>query len=94
MYSSEDVTVSFRIVLPMISDVIDMFGTDVRFSDKDETGVTVTTTTNERAMEQFALNFAPDVMVLRPERLRKKVLEKLKKAVETYDGRIKDESGV
>jgi hypothetical protein len=36
-----------------------MFGTDVRFSDKDETGVTVTATTNERAMEQFAMNFAP-----------------------------------
>lgn len=85
MYSSEDVTVSFRIVLPMISDVIDMFGTDVRFSDKDEKGVTVTTTTNERAMEQFALNFAPDVMVLRPERLRKKIVEKLKNAVKAYE---------
>ena len=66
-------------------DVIDMFGTDVRFSDKDETGVTVTATTNERAMEQFALNFAPDVMTLRPERLRKNIVEKLKKAVEAYE---------
>ena len=36
-------------------------------------------------MEQFALNFAPDVMVLRPEGLRKKVVEKLKKAVEAYE---------
>ena len=69
----------------MISNVIDMFGTDVRFSDKDENGVTVTTTTNERAMEQFALNYAPDVMVLRPESLRKKVVEKLRKAVEAYE---------
>ena len=85
MYSSDDVMVSFRVVLPMIGDVIDMFGTDVRFSDKDETGVTVSTTTNERAMEQFALNFAPDVMVLRPERLRKKIVEKLKNAVEAYE---------
>ena len=63
----------------MISDVIDMFGTDVRFSDKDETGVTVTTTTNERAMEQFALNYAPDVMVLKPENLRQRIIEQLKK---------------
>ncbi len=85
MYSSDDVQVAFRVVLPMISDVIDMFGTGVRFSDKDENGVTVTTTTNERAMEQFALNFAPDVMVLRPERLRKKIVEKLKGAVEAYE---------
>lgn len=58
----------------MISNVIDMFGTDVRFSDKDETRVTGTTTTNERTMEQFVLNFAPDVMILRPERLRKKIM--------------------
>ena len=84
MYSSEDVQVTFRVVLPMISDVIDLFGTGVRFSDKDETGVTVTTTTNERAVEQFALNYAPDVMVLRPERLRKKIVEKLKMAVKAY----------
>ena len=85
MYSSEDVQVSFRVVLPMISDVIDMFGTSVRFSDKDETGVTVTTTTNERAMEQFALNYALDVIVFKPEGLRKKILKNLKKAVEVYD---------
>ena len=87
MYSSEDVQVTFRVVLPMISDVIDLFGTGVRFSDKDETGVTVTTTTNERAVEQFALNYAPDVMVLRPERLRKKIVEKLKMAVKAYGER-------
>ena len=86
MYSSDDAQVSFRITLPMIGDVIDMFGTDVRFSDKDETGVTVSTTTNERAMEQFALNFAPDVIILRPERLRKKVVEHLKNAVKAYEG--------
>ena len=84
MYSSEDVQVTFRVVLPMISDVIDLFGTGVRFSDKDETGVTVTTTTNERAVEQFALNYAPDVMILRPEGLRKKIVEKLKMAVKAY----------
>ena len=84
MFSSEDAQVTFRVVLPMISDVIDLFGTDVRFSDKDETGVTVTTTTNERAVEQFALNYAPDVMILRPERLRQKIVEKLKGAVEAY----------
>ena len=88
MYSSDDVTVTFRVVLPMISDVIDLFGTGVRFSDKDETGVTVTTTTNERAMEQFAINYAPDVMVLRPEGLRQKIVEKLKSAVEKYEKKL------
>ena len=68
---------------------LDMFGTGVRFSDKDETGVSVSVTANERAVEQFALNFAPDVMILRPERLRNKVAEQLKKAAEAYGIMIK-----
>ena len=34
------------------------------------------------AMEQFALNFAPDVTVLEPQRLREKVKSALEKALE------------
>ena len=33
------------------------------------------------AMEQFALNFAPDVTVLEPQRLREKVQERFGKGV-------------
>lgn len=35
--------------------------------------------------EQFALNFAPDVTVLEPQRLREKVKNALKKALEKYN---------
>ncbi len=85
MYSSEDVRVSFRITLPMISDIIDTFGTDVTFADKDDSGVTVTTITNERAMLQFAKNFAPDVEIIKPEFLRDKVRNELRTALECYE---------
>ena len=37
------------------------------------------------AMEQFALNFAPDVTVLEPQRLREKVKSALEKALEKYN---------
>ena len=37
------------------------------------------------AMEQFALNFAPDVTVLEPQRLREKVKSALEKALEKYE---------
>ena len=84
MYSSENVHVKFRIVKPMITDVVDMFGKEVIFSDEDETHVTVAVKTNERAMEQFAKNFAPDVEVLQPESLRQRVKEELERAVEVY----------
>lgn len=84
MYFGENVHVKFRIVKPMITDVIDMFGKDVIFSDEDETHVTVSTKINERAMEQFARNFAPDVEVLQPESMREKLREELERAAEVY----------
>lgn len=37
------------------------------------------------AMEQFALNFAQDVTVPEPQRLREKVKNALKKALEKYE---------
>ena len=55
------------------------------FSDEDDAGVTVTAFTNEMAMEQFALNFAPDVTVLESQRLREKVKSALEKALEKYN---------
>ena len=38
-----------------------------------------------KTMEQFALNFAPDVTVLEPQRLREKVKSALEKALEKYE---------
>ena len=85
MYASDNVRAVFRVVKAMVSDVIDLFGTEVTFSDEDDAGVTVTAFTNEMAMEQFALNFAPDVTVLEPQRLREKVKSALEKALEKYE---------
>ena len=85
MYSSENSMVRFRIVKGMISDIIDMFGMDVHFSDETEEYVTVTARVNEMAMKQFAKSYAPDVIVLEPERLRKAVREELKIAAEQYE---------
>ncbi len=84
MYSSADNTVKFRIVKPMISDIIDMFGNDVRFYDETEDTVCVKADVNESAMVQFAKSYAPDVVILEPERLREQVKQELLKGVETY----------
>ena len=85
MYASGSVRAVFRVTRAMVSDVIDLFGTEVTFSDEDDAGVTVTAFTNEMAMEQFAMNFAPDVTVLEPQRLREKVKSALEKALEKYE---------
>ena len=84
MYSSTNENVIFRIVKPMISDVIDIFGGDVRFTEETDTHVTVITKVNLRAMFQFAKNFAPDVEVIKPESLRNEIKEELVRALGVY----------
>ena len=84
MFSSENVRAKFRIVKHMISDVIDMFGKEVRFSDETDGTVTVTATVNEMSMLQFARSFAPDVVLLEPEFLAKKVKDTAERTVEVY----------
>lgn len=84
MFSSGNVKAKFRIVKPMISDVIDMFGKEVRFSDETDDTVTVTATVNEMSMLQFARSFAPDVVLLEPEFLAKKVKDTAERTVEVY----------
>ena len=68
----------------MISDVIDIFGKDVKFFDETQTHVTVSANVNEMAMIQFEKNHAPGVVVLEPKELADKVKLKLEKALETY----------
>lgn len=85
MYSSENAFVKFRIVKAMISDVIDLFGKDVTFSEETDTYVSVSVYVNERAAEQFGKNYAPDVVILQPKRLRDRLRDDLKKAWEAYE---------
>ena len=85
MYSSENAFVKFRIVKAMVSDVIDLFGKDVKFSEETDTHVSVSVHVNERAAEQFAKNYAPDVVILQPKRLREKLKNNLKKSWEAYE---------
>ena len=87
MYSGENVHVKFKINKPMISDVIDMFGKEVRFSEETENSVIVSAYTNEMAMEHFAKSFAPDVFVLEPQDLADKVMADMKKVLEFYENR-------
>ena len=84
MYASGTTRVRFRIVKPMISDVLNMFGTDVSFVNETATHVDVTARVNEDAMFHFAKNFAPDVLVLSPASLVKRLKEDAEKVMEAY----------
>ena len=84
MYSGDDRRVKLRINREMISDVIDLFGTDVIFTDEDDVGVTVSVCANERAAEQFAKNFAPDVILVEPKDMAEKLRADFERTVERY----------
>lgn len=84
MYSADNVRVKFRVCRAMVSNVIDLFGTDVRFSDEDEGHVTVSAFTNGMAAEQFAKNYGPDVVILEPQSLREKVKDTLEQSLKYY----------
>ncbi len=84
MFSSKTVRVKFQITKPMISDVIDMFGNDVRFTDETDSFVTVTANANEMSMLRFAKSFVPDVVVLEPKQLRDKVKNDPERSLKKY----------
>ena len=65
--------------------MIDLFGKDITFSEETDTHVAVRVHVSERAAEQFAKNYAPDVVVLQPKRLRYKLRDELKRSWEVYE---------
>lgn len=84
MFSSENERVLFRIRKSMISDVVDLFGTGVYFTDETEDEVTVSICVDHRSMKQFAMSYAPDVVVLQPQSLADEVREALQSALKRY----------
>lgn len=84
MYSGGKVRTKFRITKSLISDVIDLFGKGIRFSDETQHHVVVTANVNEKAMKQFAHSYAPEVLILEPKRLADSVLADLRILVSEY----------
>ncbi len=85
MFSSPDCRVKMRVEKNMLSDVIDLFGRNVTFSDETDGTVTVSVNANEMSVERFAQNFAPQAVILEPKELAEKVKEGLIEAVKAYE---------
>ena len=84
MFSSDDVRAVFRIEKALLSDVIDLFGKNVTFSDETVTHVTVTANVNEMSMEQFAKSFSSKVTILKPATLAARIQTDLENALAHY----------
>ena len=85
MFTGESAAVTFRAKKYLVSEIIDWFGKEVRFSDETEDEVTVRVTVNLEAMRKWALQYAVHVKVLGPEKLVDVVKEDIKKAREQYE---------
>ena len=87
MFAGKNVRAVFRITKDSLSDVIDVFGKDIKLSDETDTHITVTVVVNELAMEQFAKSYTPWIEVIEPDGLRKKMIENLSAGLEIYQER-------
>lgn len=74
MYASDNIRVTLRITKPMIGEVIDTFGKNVTFENERHGNVEVTFTNNKMAIEEFVKRYIPDVVVLKPEKLRDNII--------------------
>ena len=84
MFSGASEQVTFRMKKHILNDVIDWFGTDVRFSDESDDEVTARVEVNLRAMKLWAIQYGPYVKVLTPQKLAEEVKEGLETALKQY----------
>ena len=84
MFAGENIRAVFRAEKFILSDIIDMFGKDVKFSDESDQQITVTADVNEQAMEQFAKTYSPWIVIISPASLREKMIQNLRAGLEKY----------
>ena len=84
MFSGESIIVKFIAKRYIITEVIDWFGKDVKFSNATDDEVTVTVKVNEMAMQLWALQYARHIRVISPKSLVEKIKNDIAFAMENY----------
>ncbi len=86
MHHGGNTRVRFKAVRAMISDIVDTFGKEAMFEKETEDYVVVSAKVNAEAMIRFAQSCAPDVVILEPENMVKKMKEWAEKVSKVYGG--------
>lgn len=84
MFSGESIIVKFIAKRYIITEVIDWFGKDVKFSNATDDEVTVTVKVNKMAMQLWALQYARHIRVISPKSLVEKIKNDIAFAMENY----------
>lgn len=69
MFAGESVAVKFIAKMYIVTDVIDWFGKDIKFSDATDDEVTVTVKVNPIAMKMWALKYSKHIKAIFPQSL-------------------------
>lgn len=86
MYAGKTANVKLRVSKSFLGDVIDLFGLNVKVSKQDEDSYIVDVRANEEAMFQFAKGWGPEVIVLKPARLVKRLANEISRIADAYEG--------
>lgn len=85
MFSGKPERIEFYVESYAVDDVIDWFGKDVTFSEK-EGRIRASLVANVKATEYWAMQYLNAVEVISPASLREKIAENLRKGLEKYGG--------
>ena len=84
MFTGKQTKATLQVYRGRISDVIDRFGMDVRFSDETEETVSATVKADILSIKQFAKNYSPYVKVTSPPELVKMIKEDIEEMRKLY----------
>lgn len=84
MFAGRSVSVKFRAALSIVGEIVDWFGSDVKFSNDSGDTVDARISVNENAMFYWALQYGPHIEILEPAELREKVKAAAVGMVEKY----------
>ena len=84
MFADKTERVTFRAKKYIVTEIIDWFGKDVKFSDETDDEVTAEVRVSRMAMKFWAMQYAEHITVLSPENLVEDIKNSLQKAVEKY----------
>lgn len=84
MFADKTEKITFRAKKYIVSEIIDWFGKDVKFSDETEDEVTAEVRVSKMAMKFWAMQYGEHITVTAPESLVNDIKDALQKAVEKY----------
>lgn len=85
MFADKTEKVTFRAKKYIVSEIIDWFGKDVKFSDETDDEVTAEVRVSKMAMKFWAMQYGEHITVTSPESLVNDIKNALQKAAEKYN---------